>query len=151
MSSFFEGGSPSFNIGYPKSCVAIPYPCTLLGTFTTHDGLAMPWVDIINCKNNRSLYIGHHEKHLRTCILYFESDIDERSVSTGVPAMSDGRTLAADKKSTALPLTVSWISLPYTKRGKFQTAPVRIEFHEHGWQEGKNIYRRWYPGLQFPY
>ncbi len=36
------GGAPSFNLGYPKSLAAIPYPCTLLGTFTAHDGLATP-------------------------------------------------------------------------------------------------------------
>lgn len=141
------GGSPSFNLGYPKSLVAIPYPCTLLGAFTTHDGLATPWVDIVNRKNNRALYIGHHEKRLRSCYLYFESDDEAQAPSQGVPAMDSSAPVAPDKPAQSAPLAVSWISLPYTRRGSFQTAPVHLEFHENGWQEGKNIYRRWYDNV----
>jgi hypothetical protein len=140
------GDCASFNLGRPKSLAAIPYPCTLLGVFTTHDGLATPWVDIVNRKNGHALYVGHHEKRLRSCYLFFESEDDARTPSRGVPAMDTGGAAAPDEPS-GLPLTMSWVSLPYTKRGKFQTAPVHLEFHEGGWQQAGNIYHKWYDSV----
>ncbi len=91
------------------------------------------------------MYIGHHEKVLRSCCLYFESELDvNSSPKVGVPAMESGSVSTHNEKPNNLPVTISWVSMPYTKRAQFKTAPVHIEFHEGGWQEGKKIYRKWY-------
>ncbi|MHB8956373.1 MAG: DUF6259 domain-containing protein [Pirellulaceae bacterium] len=108
--------------------------------YTYPQDLLEPWLELHNRELNRSMYMGAHDLADRSQVLHLEL----------LPGNAETSRLDGNwprpQELNGLPVgvRVSFVEFADHPPGKvYEAAPVILQVHDGGWQEGQRIYRTW--------
>jgi hypothetical protein len=100
----------------------------------------MPWMSLFHPKLKRALYAAALEESPRVKAIRFalEPGLAENRADGNWPRPEEVGDLPFG-------MTMNWVHFPHTKPGEtFTSAPVVLRFHDGGWRESAELYRKWF-------